>query len=98
MKTYFLKLSMVAAIAMTFIGCRPSAVVVRTRPVAPVYARPIAPGPSYVWVDGEWFLRGNQYYYKQGYWINPGRRHSYWVSGHWKNRRGGSYWVPGHWR
>jgi WXXGXW repeat (2 copies) len=98
MKKHFLTLSLIAVIAFTFNSCAPSAVVVRTRPVSPVYARPLSPGPSYVWVDGEWILRGNQYFYNQGYWATPRHRNSYWVSGHWKKARGGSYWVPGHWK
>ena len=98
MKKHFLTVGFIALIAVFFSSCRPSAVVVRERPVAPMYTRPIAPGASYVWVDGEWLLRGNQYYYKQGYWAAPTRRHSAWVPGHWKRARGGSYWAPGHWR
>ncbi len=75
-------------------GCRPSAVVVRERPVAPaVIVKPPRPYPNYVWVEGGWFVTGNHYSYRQGYWAPP-RRKAY-RPGYWRNTRGGWVWVPG---
>ena len=54
-------------IVLIFIsGCGPSSITVSTRPVAPVYARPAAPGVGYVWVQGEWVRRGHGYIYREG--------------------------------
>lgn len=97
MKKYIL-LIMISFSALIFSSCGPTAVVVRTRPEPPMYARPIAPGPNHVWVDGEWVWNGREYVYKLGYWAPVRRRSGYYVSGHWKAGRGGWYWVPGHWK
>jgi hypothetical protein len=98
MKKHILKLGLIATIIIAFSSCGPGAVVVSSRPVTPVYVRPGYPGSGYVWVDGDWLLRGNRYVYRQGYWGRPGRGHSYWAPGHWKKTRRGSYWIPGYWR
>ena len=98
MKKYLLTLSCVVLIVAAFSSCRPSAVVVTERPVSRVHVRPGYPGAGYVWVDGDWLLRGNRYVYREGYWARPSRGHSYWAPGHWKKKKHGSYWVPGYWR
>jgi WXXGXW repeat (2 copies) len=77
-------------------GCGPSAVVVRERPAPPVYARPIAPGPGYVWIDGNWIANGRGYSWRPGYWAAPRFRHHY-VPGHWMRKRQGWVWKQGHW-
>jgi WXXGXW repeat (2 copies) len=85
-------------IVLIFIsGCGPSSLIVSTRPVAPVYARPAAPGVGYVWVQGEWVRSGHGYIYKQGYWAAPRARYHQYIPGHWQRRRHGWFWVPGHW-
>lgn len=78
-------------------GCGPSYVVVGTRPVAPVYARPIAPGPNYIWVEGEWIRSGRGYVYNRGYWAPPRARYHRYIPGHWQQRRNGWFWVRGRW-
>lgn len=98
MKKYVLNFSLIIAIIFTFSSCGPGAVVVKTRPQPPVYVRPVAPGPSHVWVDGDWVWRGNQYVYKQGYWATPRYRNAVYIPGHWQATRRGEHWVPGHWK
>jgi hypothetical protein len=71
-------------------------VVVRERPVEPVYVRPAPPRPDYVWVDGEWARRHGHYEYIHGYWTAPRPGHV-WHRGHWENRRGGYIWIGGSW-
>jgi WXXGXW repeat (2 copies) len=75
--------------------------VVKVRPAAPVVvrARPLAPSPRHVWVDGDWVWRNNQYVYTEGRWVLPAYSRARWIPGHWKlnRRRGGWYWMPGHW-
>ncbi|MEP6713419.1 MAG: hypothetical protein ABJA37_13420, partial [Ferruginibacter sp.] len=78
----------------------PGQVVVRERPVAPVYVRPIAPSAGYVWIDGGWIRNGrNGYVYKQGYWVapRPQYRNRPYSQGYWKQTRRGYVWVPGRW-
>jgi len=82
---------MLISLTMLLMSCGPSEVVVRERPVEPVYVRPATPGPGYVWVEGAWVRSGRSYVYRQGYWARPqyGRtyRPGYWVQG----RRGWYY-------
>lgn len=72
-------------------------VFVKIQPVAPVVARPVAPSPRHVWVDGEWVWTNHNYVWRAGYWAVPTRRHHAWVGGHWRRAYGGYNWVPGHW-
>lgn len=98
MKRYLLNIGLMAAIAIALGSCRPGAVVVKTRPNPPMIVRPLSPGRGYVWVNGDWILRGNQYVYREGYWAQPRHRNTSYVTGYWRETRNGSYWVPGHWR
>ncbi|MGC4037675.1 MAG: YXWGXW repeat-containing protein [Chitinophagaceae bacterium] len=79
--------------AITFASC--SAHVVAERPGQPVFVRPIAPGPGYVWIDGDWYYRGGRYAWHEGYWAQPGTRH--WTSGQWVPHRKGYTWRRGRW-
>ncbi|CAN5845771.1 hypothetical protein BH11BAC4_BH11BAC4_11910 [soil metagenome] len=93
MKNYFFAMILLAT--MGFSSCRPAAVVVRERPAPPVYVRPVAPAPSYVWVEGGWISnRRGGYAYRQGYWATPRRNHSY-RPGYWRQTRRGYVWVQG---
>ena len=58
---HFLTLSF-AAISLTLLmaSCA-GTVVVRERPVEPVYVRPAPPRPDYVWIDGEWYRNHGHY-------------------------------------
>ncbi|MEO5591161.1 MAG: YXWGXW repeat-containing protein [Chitinophagaceae bacterium] len=71
---------------------------VRIRPSAPVVrARPISPSRRHVWIDGGWVYRGNGYVYTNGYWAIP-RPGMVWVQGRWRRSHRGYIWVPGQWR
>ena len=76
-------------------------VVIRERLIAPgvVVERPVAPGPHYVWVEGEWRWRKHlgRYEWAPGYWLREKPFHE-WVPGHWMDVQGGVRWEPGHWR
>ncbi len=97
MKKFFATLSLLFIVLIFITGCGPSSVTVRTRPEPPYYARPMAPGPNYVWIDGEWIRSGRGYAYRHGYWMAPRPRYHAYISGHWERRRHGWYWVHGYW-
>ena len=99
MKKYFLRITMIFVLGVSFAAVTDAQIIVKIRPAGPVYRpRPLAPSPVHVWVDGEYVWRGGQYVYTEGYWGMPPRPRAIWIQGHWKHRRGGWFWVPGHWR
>jgi hypothetical protein len=69
---------------------------VTTRPADVVYARPVSPGPDYVWISGEWEWRGGDYHWREGSWQRAKEGHN-WKSGHWENGQKGYRWQKGHW-
>ncbi|HTQ29386.1 MAG TPA: YXWGXW repeat-containing protein [Puia sp.] len=75
-------------------GC--SARVVATRPADVEYARPIAPGADYIWIDGDWIWAGGGYHWHEGHWdkARPGRK---WHGGSWESHGSGWRWNKGHW-
>jgi hypothetical protein len=82
-------------IVFTLVSCEGS-YIVTSQPVAPYYVRPIAPGPGYIWIDGDWMFEGGTYVWHEGYWGLPrGRRN--WQAGHWENRNNGWHWHRGGW-
>jgi len=87
--------AVMAAFVISFTGCAGD-LWVTERPVEPVYVRPVAPGPDYVWVDGEWYISGGRYTYRNGYWAHPRGRS--WQAGSWQNRGNSWHWQRGHWR
>jgi len=95
MKKLFVIFSL-AASALIFNSCSTSHYVAE-QPMAPVYARPVSPGPTYVWVDGDWRWHRGRYVYVNGYWTRP-RSHQAWVNGSWARGPHGFYWRKGHWR
>jgi hypothetical protein len=58
-----------------------------------VYARPVAPGPGYVWVDGYWYPVNGHYVWHRGYWTEPPYGGAIWVGPRWE---GGRYYN-GYW-
>lgn len=91
---YFISILSIVSLA----SCGPSAVVVRQRPVAPVYVRTLAPSPRHVWVEGSWV--GNRRYgytYRNGYYTVPPRGRTYYTPGYWVKGRNGYYWKNGRW-
>jgi len=57
----------------------------------------VAPGPSYVWVGGEWAWHG-RWVWAGGRWILPPRPYAVWVGGGWLHGSHGWRHSPGHWR
>lgn len=98
MKKIFFLVSTCFLMLIAISGCGPSRVVVRERPLAPIYSRPGAPGPNYVWVEGEWIRHRNNYVYRRGYWAHQRYGHMYYIPGKWISDRNGWVWSPGHWR
>jgi hypothetical protein len=97
MKRHMFLGSIIAGVMIFFSSCSGSSeLVVSSRPETPYYVRGEAPGPGYVWIDGDWRVRNGRYYWRQGHWARPGTR--IWVNGSWESRNGGWYWRKGHWR
>jgi hypothetical protein len=76
-----------------------STMVVETAPPpAPVETvTVVAPGPGYMWVDGEWVWNG-QWIWVAGHWGYPPYAHAVWIRGDWARGPHGWYRAPGHWR
>jgi outer membrane lipoprotein SlyB len=72
-------------------------VVAQPPPPAPVETVVVAPGPDYVWIDGEWVWNG-QWFWVGGHWGYPPYPHAVWVRGYWGRGPHGWSRVPGHWR
>ncbi len=83
--------------SFAFASCGQSRYVVSERPNAPYYRRPLAPGPNYMWLDGDWMWRTNHYVYRQGYWAAP-RYNRRWEAGRWQQNNRGWQWQRGNWR
>ena len=66
-------------------------------PPPPVETVVVAPGPGYVWVDGEWLWNG-RWVWVGGHWLVPPRPHAVWVRGYWGRGPRGYFRVGGHWR
>ena len=66
-------------------------------PAPPAETIVVAPGPDYVWIDGEWAWNG-QWIWVAGRWGYPPHPHAVWVRGYWY--RGSHGWgrAAGHWR
>jgi uncharacterized protein YcfJ len=57
----------------------------------------VAPGPGYMWVDGEWVWNGG-WIWVAGHWGYPPYPHAIWIRGDWDRGPHGWYRSPGHWR
>jgi outer membrane lipoprotein SlyB len=66
-------------------------------PPAPVEVVPLAPGPGYAWIGGEWVWNGG-WVWVGGHWALPPYPHSMWIRGYWGRGPHGYYRVRGHWR
>ena len=58
----------------------------------------VAPGPQYVWIEGQWAWTGQNYVWETGRWLIPTDGHHGWHRGRWKHAQQGWYWEDGHWR
>jgi hypothetical protein len=72
--------------------------VTQAPPPVRVETRTIAPGPSYVWMNGYWQWTGANYAWVPGHWVERPRPAAVWIEGHWVRRPGGWIWVAGHWQ
>jgi len=76
-----------------------SAVVVQQAPPAPLVDTYVAaPGPDYVWVNGEWSWDGIRWVWVGGHWMYPPHAHVVWVSGYRWHDAYGWHYERGHWR
>jgi hypothetical protein len=66
-------------------------------PPAPVETVAVAPGPGYVWIDGEWIWNGS-WIWMAGHWGYPPYPHAVWVRSYWSHGSRGWHRAPGHWR
>ena len=57
-----------------------------------------APGPGYVWVDGEWQWNGGTWIWESGHWVLPPYPDAVWFHGDWHHGPRGWHHEPGHWR
>ena len=60
-------------------------------------ARPVMPGPGYVWVDGYWGVRGNRYVWVPGHWDRAPYEGAYWVHPHYDHYDRGWVYREGYW-
>jgi outer membrane lipoprotein SlyB len=72
-------------------------VVAEPPPPVPVETVVVAPGPDYVWIDGEWVWNG-RWFWVGGHWGYPPYPHAVWVRGYWGRGPHGWSRAPGHWR
>lgn len=76
----------------------PAQIVVASPPPPPrVETVVVAPGPGYVWVDGEWIWNG-RWVWVAGHWLAPPYPHAVWVRSYWSRGPHGYYRYGGHWR
>jgi hypothetical protein len=73
-------------------------VVAQAPPPPPAQTVVVAPGPDYVWVDGEWVWNGGMWVWTGGRWALPTYRHAVWVSARWEHGPYGWHRVGGRWR
>ena len=78
-------------------GSTTTTVVYQAPPPAPVETVVTAPGPNYVWVDGEWIWNG-RWVWVGGHWAYPPHPGAIWIHGSWSRGPYGWHGNPGHWR
>jgi hypothetical protein len=72
-------------------------VVTQPPPPPPAETVVVAPGPGFVWLDGEYVWNGG-WIWVAGHWGYPPYPHAVWVRGYWGRGPHGWARVPGHWR
>lgn len=70
---------------------------VSIRPARPVFARPVAPAPNYIWIEEDWDGVGADYRWHGGYWAAPPHPGYRYRAGYWRNTPRGYLWVRGSW-
>jgi outer membrane lipoprotein SlyB len=74
-----------------------STVVQQAPPPPPVETVVVAPGPDYVWIDGEWIWNG-RWFWVGGHWGYPPYSHAVWIGGRDWHDHYGWHHDRGHWR
>jgi hypothetical protein len=62
-----------------------------------VEARPMAPSPRHIWIDGHWAWRGGAHVWMPGHWAMPPAPGYHWVPARWVNDGGQYVFYEGHW-
>jgi len=79
-------------------GAQPTTMIVQQAPPPrPVETVVVAPGPDYVWIDGEWVWNG-RWIWVGGRWGYPPYSRAVWVGGYSWHDRHGWHNAHGHWR
>ena len=73
-------------------------VVQQAPPPAPVEVVDAAPGPDYIWVDGEYDWNGVTWVWVGGHWGYPPHPHAIWVGGRRWHDGYGWHYQAGYWR
>jgi hypothetical protein len=81
---------------LSIVSCEGPGLIVGAQLSTPVYERPGAPGPDYIWIDGDWVVENGNYVWHEGYWSRP-RGHRAWQAGNWEQRNNGWSWRRGRW-
>ncbi len=66
-------------------------------PPPPVQTVVVAPGPGYVWIDGEWTWGGAGWFWVAGHWGYPPYPHAVWIAGRRWHDAYGWHYYRGHW-
>jgi uncharacterized protein YcfJ len=74
-----------------------TAVVQQAPPPPPTETMVVAPGPDYVWIDGEWIWNG-RWFWVGGHWGYPPYPHAVWIGGRDWHDHYGWHHDHGHWR
>ena len=82
---------------ITYMENTANMVVAQAPPPPPAETAVVAPGPDYVWVEGEWVWNGSAYTWIGGRWVLPPYHHAVWVRAHWEHGTHGWYRVGGQW-
>jgi outer membrane lipoprotein SlyB len=84
-------------VGSTAVAAQPATTVVQPPP-APSETVVVAPGPDYVWVDGEWAWGGAGWFWVGGHWAYPPHPHAVWVAGRRWHDGYGWHYHRGRWR
>jgi hypothetical protein len=57
-----------------------------------------APGPGFVWTEGQWDWRGGHWFWADGRWLRPPHRRAVWVPGSWREDHHHWRFQRGYWR
>ena len=82
----------------TTVGDATATVIAQAPPTPPTETVVVAPGPDYVWVDGEYQWDGGAWIWVGGHWGHPPYGHAVWVRGYSWHDRYGWHYSRGYWR